>query len=56
MTGNTRTGLGQETFLGRVKDVNYAEVVWALLYHGTRPDDQRAIETAARIFTYASTQ
>jgi len=30
--GNARTGLGQEQFLGKTKDVNYAEVALAFLY------------------------
>jgi hypothetical protein len=30
--GNSRTGLGQEEFMGRLKDVNYPEVALALLY------------------------
>lgn len=30
--GNARTGLGQEQFLGKVKEVNYAEVALAFLY------------------------
>jgi hypothetical protein len=30
--GNSRTGLGQEEFMGRKKDVNYPEVALALLY------------------------
>lgn len=30
--GNARTGLGQEQFLGKAKDVNYAEVALGFLY------------------------
>ena len=30
--GNSRTGLGQEEFMGKPKDVNYPEVALALLY------------------------
>jgi hypothetical protein len=30
--GNTRTGLGQKRFIGRPKDVNYAEVAIAFLF------------------------
>lgn len=32
VAGNSRTGLGQEQFMGRPKDVNYPEVALALLY------------------------
>ena len=37
--GNTRTGLGQETFFGKSKDVNYAEVALALFYWAKIADD-----------------
>ncbi len=37
--GNSRTGLGQEQFLGKPKDVNYAEVGLAMLYASVLEND-----------------
>jgi len=49
--GNARTGLGQEQFLGKAKDVNYAEVALAFLYAAIIEDDpglERQGESVAR--------
>jgi hypothetical protein len=54
VTGNTRTGLGQEQFMGRIKDVNYGEVVLALLYYGIQRDNEEAIDAALRAYQFAS--
>jgi len=50
VTGNTRTGLGQEKFLGRDKNVNYPDVVLALFYYGVRTGNQDYISAAQRAF------
>ena len=50
--GNTRTGLGQEKFLGREKGVNYGEVAQALLYHGARRGRKDVIEMGERVLNF----
>jgi hypothetical protein len=50
VTGNTRTGLGQERFLGRDKNVNYPDVVLALFYYGVRTGNKEYISAAQRAF------
>ncbi|RPJ09856.1 MAG: hypothetical protein EHM28_00230 [Spirochaetaceae bacterium] len=47
--GNTRTGLGQEMWQGRVKDVNFAEVLRCILYFRVRTGDTEAIQAATRL-------
>ncbi|MBI4377419.1 MAG: hypothetical protein HY549_13345 [Elusimicrobia bacterium] len=54
VAGNTRTGAGQEKFLGRPKDVNYAEVLLGTLYFAALHDDQPAREAAERLVAYVS--
>ncbi len=49
VTGNTRTGLGQERWMGRDKDVNQSEVTLCLLYHFARTGDTRSLDAARRI-------
>ena len=49
VTGNTRTGLGQEQWLGHAKDVNLSEVTLCLLYHYARTGDERSLSAARRI-------
>lgn len=53
VTGNSRTGVGKETFLGNPKNVNYMEVELALLYYAATRDSQEAWESADRVFRYA---
>jgi hypothetical protein len=51
--GNTRTGVGKESFLGKEKGVNYPEVMQALLYWSVishTPSDQ---VLAKRVFNFA---
>lgn len=50
VTGNTRTGLGQEKFLGRDKNVNYPDVVLALFYYGVRTDKKDYISAGQLAF------
>ncbi len=52
VSGNTRTGLGQEQFLGRPKDVDYKEVILSLLYYGVSMNDENAVDAAIRVFQY----
>lgn len=56
VSGNTRTGLGQEKFMGRAKDVNYSEVILSLLYYSARTGNKKASETAENIYQYVLTQ
>lgn len=49
VTGNTRTGLGQEQWMGRKKDVNLSEVTLCLLYHYARTCDCPSLAAARRI-------
>jgi hypothetical protein len=48
-TGNTRTGLGQEQWMGRDKDVNLSEVTLCLLYYNARTGDCPSLAAARRI-------
>lgn len=47
--GNTRTGLGQERWMGHEKDVNLSEVTFCLLYHYARTGDKDSLAAARRI-------
>jgi hypothetical protein len=49
ITGNTRTGLGQEQWQGHEKGVNLSEVTLCLLYFYARTGDQGALAAARRI-------
>ncbi len=51
VAGNTRTGLGQERFLGRDKNVNYSDVVLAMSYYGARSGNQDYVTAAQRAYT-----
>jgi hypothetical protein len=56
--GNARTGLGQEQFLGKAKDVNYAEVALAFLYAAIiegEPRLERQGESIARYLAMRET-
>jgi hypothetical protein len=53
VTGNTRTGLGQEkSYFGDPKKVNYTEVVMALTYYGLVHDDAAALAAADRAWGF----
>ncbi|MBI3853023.1 MAG: hypothetical protein HY298_22450 [Verrucomicrobia bacterium] len=55
LTGNTRTGLGQEkSFGGGIKKVNYGEVALALCYYGLKYDDPGLIALADKVRTWPS--
>jgi hypothetical protein len=54
--GNTRTGSGQEQFMGEPKDVNYPEVILALLYYGARNNSSYATNAAVRVYEYVTGQ
>lgn len=49
VTGNTRTGLGQERWMGHVKGVNVSEVTLCLLLHYARTGNQESLAAARRI-------
>jgi hypothetical protein len=54
-TGNSRTGLGQETYFGKPKEINYGEVELALLYSGRAgPPAFRvgALDAARRVYAF----
>jgi hypothetical protein len=49
VTGNTRTGLEQEIWMGHPKGVNLSEVTLCLLYRYARTGDKDALAAARRI-------
>ncbi len=49
VAGNTRTGLGQERWMGHEKDVNLSEITLCLLYHYARTGDRDSLAAARRI-------
>jgi hypothetical protein len=49
VAANTRTGLGQERWMGHEKGVNYSEVTACLLYYFARTGDRQALAAARRI-------
>jgi hypothetical protein len=48
-TGNTRTGQGQEHWMGHEKDTNLSEITLCLLYHYARTGDPKSLNAARRI-------
>jgi hypothetical protein len=54
IAGNARTGLGQETFLGQPKEVNYPEVALALFYASAITRDQDLLHSAEAVVEYAA--
>ena len=56
VTGNTRTGYGQEDFLDGIKEVSYIEALLALLYCGEAQDYGPATDAAIRIFDHLSSE
>ncbi len=51
--GNTRTGVGKETYLGQPKGVNYPEMVFAFTYYGLAHDDRVALDAADKVFAWS---
>jgi hypothetical protein len=49
VTDNTRTGHGQEQWMGHEKDVNLSEITLCLLYHYARTGDKDSLAAARRI-------
>jgi hypothetical protein len=49
VAGNTRTGLGQEQWMGHSKGVNLSEVTLCLLYHYARTGSPESLAAARRI-------
>lgn len=57
VTGNTRTGVGQEfSYTGTPKKVNYTEIIFALTYYGLSHHDSAALAAADRVFAYKQQQ
>jgi hypothetical protein len=56
VTDNTRTGAGQEEFMGQIKDVNYPEVILALYYYGARNDCHLATNAGTRVYEFVTGQ
>jgi hypothetical protein len=52
VAGNSRTGLGQETYFGKPKDINYGEAVLALSYYGLAHADAAAVAGGDRAFAF----
>lgn len=50
--GNTRTGVGKESYFGQPKVVNYPEVIRALALLGALEQDEKLLETARRVAAY----
>jgi hypothetical protein len=49
IAGNTRTGLGQEQWMGHEKGINLSEITLCLLYHGARSGEEDSFAAARRI-------
>ena len=49
VAGNTRTGLGQEQWMGHEKGVNLSEITLCLLYHYARTGNEQSLAAARRI-------
>lgn len=53
VTGNTRTGNCQETFLGKCKDVSYPEVIMGFLYYAGISGEKEFEALAEKVMSYA---
>jgi hypothetical protein len=51
--GNSRTGVGKETYLGHPKNVNYKEIVLTLTIYGLLHQDAHLLATADRVFAWS---
>ena len=49
VSGNTRTGLGQERMMGHPKGVNYRELALALTYYGMIHNDPASLALAEKV-------
>ncbi len=54
VSGNTRTGVGKEIFMGKPKGVNIREVVLAFAYFGITHSDPTAIVLAEKVQAWAT--
>lgn len=54
--GNARTGMGQESLLGKPKEVNYAEVAFALIFAGKALPDPEAAQLGGWVINYVRTR
>jgi len=53
--GNSRTGVGKETYLGHPKGVNYKEIVFTLTFYGLVHHDAHALVVADTVLGWAQT-
>lgn len=51
--GNSRTGVGKETYLGHPKDVNYKEVVLTLTIYGLLHNDPQMLAAADKVYAWS---
>ncbi len=51
--GNSRTGVGKETYLGQPKGVNYKEIVFTLTFYGLVHHDDHALALADKVFAWS---
>lgn len=51
--GNSRTGVGKETYLGHPKNVNYTEIVFTLTFYGLIHHDDHALALADQVVAWA---
>lgn len=47
---NTRTGRGQETYMGKVKTLNYGEIAMAISFHAARRNQPDLFEVAEKVY------
>ncbi len=47
---NTRTGRGQETYMGKVKTLNYAEIAMAISFHAARRGKPELFPLAEKVY------
>jgi hypothetical protein len=50
--GNSRVKPGGESFFGKEKEVDYQDVIMALLYYGTTHNDERVLHVADRVISH----
>lgn len=53
VSGNSRTGVGKETFLGKPKGVNYKEMVFTFTFYGLVHHDARSLQIADQVFAWS---
>ena len=51
--GNSRTGVGLETYLGHPKGVNYKEIIFTLTFYGLVHQDTHSLTVADQVFAWS---